>query len=161
MVKIPTPSTSQFPYLPGEDYSPRIRAHLGPPLVQYTPQLNLPTQVTSNAGVWKLYSDLYKDGESEEEKDKVYFFLAVLLFVIVKLLYFVFVKFLQFLVKANGVNIQSPGWEKTQEKIENVVKITLELSRGLKFELLTGSTLAVIHSSFSNLVCGMALKLYF
>ena len=43
-----------------------------------------------------------------------------------------FVQFLQFLVKANGVNIQSPGWEKSQEKIENVVKITLELSQGLK-----------------------------
>ena len=43
-----------------------------------------------------------------------------------------FIQFLQFLVKANGVNIQSPGWEKSQEKIENVVKITLELSQGLK-----------------------------
>ncbi len=43
-----------------------------------------------------------------------------------------FVQFLQFLVKSNGVNIQSPGWEKSQEKIENVVKITLELSQGLK-----------------------------
>jgi hypothetical protein len=28
-------------------------------------------KVTGNADVWKLYSDLYKDGESEEEKDKV------------------------------------------------------------------------------------------
>ena len=44
-----------------------------------------------------------------------------------------FVKFLQFLVKANGVNVQTPGWEKSQEKIENVVRIALELSQGLKF----------------------------
>jgi hypothetical protein len=28
-------------------------------------------KVTGNADVWKLYSELYKDGESEEEKDKV------------------------------------------------------------------------------------------
>ncbi|XP_028396101.1 tetratricopeptide repeat protein 27-like [Dendronephthya gigantea] len=65
------------------------------------------SQVTGNGDVWKLYSDLYKDGESEEEKDK----------------------FLQFLVKANGVNIQNPGWEKSEEKIEKVVQITLELSK--------------------------------
>ncbi|CAB4020734.1 tetratricopeptide repeat 27, partial [Paramuricea clavata] len=65
------------------------------------------SQITGNAEVWKLYSDFYKDGQSEEEKDK----------------------FLQFLVKANGVNIQSPGWEKSQEKIENVVKITIELAQ--------------------------------
>lgn len=43
-----------------------------------------------------------------------------------------FVQFLQFLVKANGVNIQSPGWEKSQENIENVVKIAIELAQGLK-----------------------------
>ena len=28
-------------------------------------------QITGNAEVWKLYSDFYKDGQSEEEKDKV------------------------------------------------------------------------------------------
>jgi hypothetical protein len=39
---------------------------------------------------------------------------------------------LKFLVKANGVSVQSPGWEKSPEKIENLVRITLELSQGLK-----------------------------
>ena len=65
------------------------------------------SQVTGNADVWQLYSELYKDGESQEEKDK----------------------FLQFLVKANGVSVQTPGWEKSEEKIQNVIRIALELSQ--------------------------------
>ena len=28
-------------------------------------------QITGNAVVWKLYSDLYQDGDSNEERDKV------------------------------------------------------------------------------------------
>ncbi|XP_046848936.1 tetratricopeptide repeat protein 27-like isoform X2 [Xenia sp. Carnegie-2017] len=68
------------------------------------------SQCTGNAQVWKLYSDLYKNGQTAEEKQK----------------------FLQFLVKANGVNIQSPGWEKSQESIENVVQTSLELSRAYR-----------------------------
>ncbi|KAL9953055.1 hypothetical protein ACROYT_G040407 [Oculina patagonica] len=67
----------------------------------------LTSQVTNNSEVWKLYSDLYWNGESQEDKEKA----------------------LNFLVKAHRTRTQAPGWENDVSQFKAVIELTLHLSQ--------------------------------
>lgn len=65
------------------------------------------SQVTNNSELWKLYSDLYWNGESQEEKEKA----------------------LNFLVKAHRTRTQASGWEIDVGQFKAVAELTLKLSQ--------------------------------
>jgi len=65
----------------------------------------LTSQVTNNFEVWKLYSDLYRNGESQEDKEKA----------------------LNFLVKAHRTRTQAPGWENDVSQFKAVIELTVHL----------------------------------
>jgi len=66
----------------------------------------LTSQVTSNSEVWKLYSDLCWNDESQEDKEKA----------------------LHFLIKAHRTRTQTPGWENDVSQFKEVIELTLHLS---------------------------------
>ncbi|CAH3167549.1 unnamed protein product [Porites lobata] len=66
----------------------------------------LTSQVTNNPDVWKLYSDLYWNGGSQEEKEKA----------------------LHFLVKAQRTKTQATGWENDVTEFKDVIALTVHLS---------------------------------
>jgi len=67
----------------------------------------LTSQVTNNFEVWKVYSDLYQNGESQEDKEKA----------------------LNFLVKAHRTRTQTPGWENDVSQFKAVIELTVHLSQ--------------------------------
>ncbi|KAJ7360146.1 Tetratricopeptide repeat domain 27, partial [Desmophyllum pertusum] len=67
----------------------------------------LTSQVTNNSEVWKLYSDLCWNGESQHDKEKA----------------------LNFLVKAHRTRTQAPGWENDVSQFKAVTELTLHLSQ--------------------------------